>query len=289
MRDSRAYVRAAKRKTGAIARWLGARMPISEVLGEALLEQFQLYGRREVIDPELRILAPLLDVQGKWSALPSPNALLVERFQSREGSHLFVYPFAGRLVNEGLATLIASRATQAAPRTVSVAANEYGFELLSPEPFPDEEAQLRTWFSPERLLDDLLASVDASELARRQFRDIARIAGLVDPGMPRRGKTARQLQMSTGLMFDVLNRYDPDNALLAQARREVLEAQLAYTNLHQQLLRLSSQAWQLQAIPRLTPLAFPLWAERLQSQTLSSETLRTRIERTLKRLERAAS
>lgn len=289
VRDSRAYVRTARHKSGAIPRWLGARMPLSEQLGDALLEQFRLYGEGGSLDPEVRILAPLLELQRRWSALPAPSVLLVEQFHSREGWHLFIYPFAGRLVNEGIATLAASRATRAMPRTISVTANEYGFELLSPDPFPAEPTLLRRYLSPEDLLQDLLASVDGSELARRQFRDIARIAGLVDPGMPRRGKSARQLQMSTGLMFDVLTRYDPDNELLTQSRREVLEAQLAYTELHHHLVRLEAQQWRVLPIRRLTPLAFPLWSERLQSQTLSSETFRARIERTLRGLERAAS
>jgi ATP-dependent Lhr-like helicase len=215
--------------------------------------------------------------------------LLVEQHQSREGFHLFVFPFAGRLLNEGVATIMAARAAREKPLTFSITTNEYGFELLCEQPVEVDSTRLARWMSPDGLLDDLVASINASELARRQFRDIARIAGLVDPGTPRRGKTARQLQVSSGLMFDVLRRHDPENLLLEQADREVLEAQLAYRDLNETLQRLESLQIVLTRPPRFTPLSFPLRADRLQTQTLSTESWRTRVEREAQRLERRAS
>lgn len=288
VRDGIAYVRLSRSPTRYVPRWQGTRLPISVTLGLEMLELLERYGRGCVEDPELAALKPLLELQKSWSALPTEDALLVELFESREGFHLFVFPFRGRLVNEGIASLIALRLAREAPRTFSITTNEYGFELLCEERLEVTPEALRRWLATDRLTEDLLASVNLSDLARRQFRDIARIAGLVDAGTPRRGKTARQLQVSSGLMFDVLEKHDSGSLLLEQARREVLTNQLDYVALDEALKRISRQSLTLARPGRFTPLSFPLWADRLQTHTVSTEAWQGRIEREARRLERAA-
>ena len=263
-------------------------MPLSASLGRELLDLMGRYVAGDAADPEVHCLRPLLELQSQWSAMPTRARLLVEVVQSREGFHCFVYPFAGRLLNEGVASLMALRAARETPRTFSISSNEYGFEMLCEDEFEVTEAALRRWCSPLDLVPDLLASVNASDLARRQFRDIARIAGLVDPGTPRRGKTSRQLQASSGLMFDVLARHDAENLLLDQSRREVLETQLDQVELDEVLQRMAAQTWVLTQPGRFTPLSFPLWADRLQTQILSTESWQARVEREARRLEKMA-
>jgi ATP-dependent Lhr-like helicase len=236
----------------------------------------------------MRLLAPLIDLQRRWSALPRRGRLLVEQVRSRQGSHLFLYPFAGRAVHEGLATLLAQRLARETPATYTLSANDYGFELVSREPVALDEARLRRLLQPDGLAEDLVESLNLSEVARRQFRDIARIAGLVLQGLPGRPKTTRQLQASSGLIYDVLQRYDPANLLLAQATREVLENQLEAQRLRVCLERLSAGEIVLVAPARLTPLSFPLWAESLQSQVLSTESWEERVLKMVESLERAA-
>jgi ATP-dependent Lhr-like helicase len=287
-KDSIAYVRVATGSTRFVPRWQGARLPLSVSLGLELLDVLGTYEQQMEQDPELRVLKPLLDLQKRWSAMPTPGELLIEVLENREGFHLFVFPFLGRLLNEGVASLIAMRAARESPRTFSITTNEYGFELLCAEPLEVSEASLRRWMSQDNLVEDMLASVNVSDLARRQFRDIARIAGLVDSGTPRRGKTARQLQVSSGLMFDVLEKHDSANLLLQQARREVLEGQLDHVQLLESLRRIATQAWRVMTPGRYTPLSFPLWTDRLQTQTLSTESWQKRVEREARKLERMA-
>ena len=288
IRDSIAYVRAARGTNRYVPRWQGARMPLSTTLGRRVLELLADYVDGVIEDPEVIALEPLLELQRAWSSIPVRDELLVEQLQTREGFHLFVFPFAGRILNEGIASLMSSRMAREHPRTFSITTNEYGFELLCEEYFEIDAQQLQRWASPEGLLADVVASVAVSDLARRQFRDIAKIAGLVDAGTARQSKTSRQLQVSSALMFDVLERHDPENLLLEQSRREVLEAQLDYRELEAVLTRLSGLRWNVRLPPRHTPLAFPLWADRLQTQILSTETWQTRVEREARRLEKFA-
>jgi ATP-dependent Lhr-like helicase len=287
VRDMTAYVRLAKSNINNTPRWSGSRLPISGELAAEMLAvmQQQAAGASEYI--EMRAVAAILALQQRWSALPQPGALLIEQMRSREGRHLFCYPFAGRALHEGLAALAAYRLSRIQPVTYTISFNDYGFELLSAKAEALREAQLRAVFSLDGLRDDILASINLSELAKRQFRDIARIAGLVFQGYPGQDKSARQLQASSGLIYDVLARYDNSNLLLDQATREVLDHQLEYHRLSNMLQTLSEQPLMQQHPPKLTPLAFPLWAERVQFQ-VSSESWKERVGRMVIQLEKAA-
>lgn len=288
VRDMSAYVRIASSRSGRVARWQGGRMPLSNELADAVQTMLAEAAEGVFSAPELERVRPLLELQQRWSRTPTPDTLLVEQVSSREGWRLYIYPFAGRTVNEGLAALMAYRWSQQLPITFSVAANDYGAELMSSKPISIDADGLRGLLSREHLGRDLLASINVSEVARRQFRDIARIAGLVFQGYPGRRKLDRQLQASSGLIYDVLRKYDPTNLLLEQAEREVFELQLEETRLASTLRALELRTLQLVHTPSLTPLSFPLWAERLRSQIISTETWRERIQRMIERLERRA-
>ena len=287
VRDMKAWVRRAPNGRGVIPRWMGSRLPMSDPLAEMLRRRLGEAARGIFRGPEMEAVRPLLEVQARWSRIPAPTELLVERVKTREGHHLFCFPFEGRLVHEGLAALVAFRLARLVPITFTMAANDYGFELLSVEPAPLEAALASGVLSPEGLVDDVPASLNAAELARRQFREIARVAGLVFPGLPRSGKTARQLQASSGLFFDVLQRHDPANLLLSQAHREVLERQLESSRLGRALARLSRAHVVTTTPKRVTPLAFPLLVDRARAR-VSSESLLDRIRRMQLVLERAA-
>ncbi|MGL5097996.1 MAG: DNA ligase-associated DEXH box helicase, partial [Planctomycetia bacterium] len=284
-----AYVRKAK-GAGIVPHWWGTRLPLSTELADAVRAKLAAASDGAVdpvLDPELHAVLPLLALQADWSYLPTPETLLVEEVKTRDGWHLFVFPFEGRGVHEGLATLAAHRITQRRKRSLTITVNDYGFELLSPDPWEIDPDLWRDLFALEGLADDLAACLNMGEMAKRQFRDVARIAGLVTPGFPGKSKTSRQAQASSELFFDVFRDFDPGSLLLDQARREVLEQQLDYHRLRAALERMSRQKVRYVRPARLTPLAFPLWAGRLQGQ-ISNEDLHDRIDRMVVQLEAAA-
>jgi ATP-dependent Lhr-like helicase len=287
LRDMKAWVRRAPNVQGAIPRWQGSRLPMSDSLAAMLRRRLGEAERGDLRGPEMAALRPLFDVQRRWSRIPKPNELLVEHVKTREGHHLFWFPFEGRLVHEGLAALMAYRLARIAPITFTMSANDYGFELLSVDEPPLEAGLAANLLSSEALLDDVPASLNATEMAKRQFREIARVAGLVFPGLPRSGKTARQLQASSSLFFDVFQRYDPGNLLLSQAHREVLERQLESSRLGRTLERLSRSDVIITSPKRVTPLAFPLLVDRTRER-VSSESWSDRIKRMQVALEKAA-
>ncbi|KAF1016001.1 MAG: hypothetical protein GAK31_01485 [Stenotrophomonas maltophilia] len=282
LRDMTAYVRVARGGAGVVPRWQGGQLPLSMPLGREL--EAVLSGADD--SAESRWLAPLLALQEQLSARPSPGHLLVEDVRRREGQFLFVYPFAGRHVHEALAALLALRCTRRQRNSIGYAVNDHGLVLAPATPLALDEDDWRALLAEDALLDDLREAVNLGELSRRQFRGIARGSGLLVPSLPGgTPRSLRQLQASAGPLYDVLREHAPDHLLLALAEYEVLHDALDLPGLQQVLARIGTQALALHAPASLTPLGFPLWAERLRGQ-FSNEDWRTRVQRAAQQLER---
>jgi len=264
-------------------------MPLSSQLADAVRRRLSEARRGAYADAEMESARPVLELQADWSRIPEPGELLIETTRSREGRHFFIYPFEGRLVHEGLGPLLACRVTRECPCSITTAATDYGVELLCNVDLEFDETQWRRLLSPDRLVEDLLACLNATELAARQFRDIARIAGLVFCGYPGQARPMRHIQASSDLFYRVFLDYDADNGLLDQARREVLDQQLEIARLRLTLERVRAMTLLRVATDRFTPLAFPIWSERLRSQHVTSERWSERVRRMVVRLEKAAS
>ena len=287
--DMTAWVRKATGKRSAVPRWSGGRLPLSNTLADAVVEQLALANAGQYVSPELKRVRPLLELQQKWSALPTPQTLLAEVLQTRDGTHLFLYPFAGRNVHLGLASLLAWRAAQMQPRTFSMAVNDYGFELLCAEAI-DWSKELPALINKGQgamLLDEVLASMNAGELVQRRFREIARVSGLVSQGYPGEKRSNKQLQASSSLFYEVFRKYDPGNQLLVQARSELLAEELDIDRLQHSLARMANQQLVIMPLARATPFSFPLMVERLREK-LSNESMADRIARMVQQLEKDA-
>ena len=289
--DMTAYVKRADKAKGVITSWAGAKMPLSNELADSVLEVLAGVARGERIDtmgePELAAARPMLETQLRLSKLPTPATLLIERFRSREGQHLFIYPFAGRNAHIGLGSLLAWRLAKDAPNTFSISINDYGFELLSAEPIDPAALLDKSLFSDDALLHDVLASLNSSELARRRFREIARVAGLVFSGYPGQPRSTRQLQASSSLFYEVFAKYDAGNLLLTQAQAEVLSQELDIRRLGASLSRMRSQRIAFVDLAVPSPFALPLMVERFREK-LSTEKLKDRLDRMLMDMEKAA-
>ncbi|MBD1914731.1 MULTISPECIES: ligase-associated DNA damage response DEXH box helicase [Cyanophyceae] len=231
-----------------------------------------------IANDEILTITPILEAQQRLSTLPSADELLVESCKTREGQHLYVFPFEGRFVHEGLGFLWGYRFAKQKTATFTISINDYGFEILGPQGYPYQDLFSSDFFSLENLEDDIRASLNISELTQRKFRGVAQVAGLVFKGYPGSRKTSSQLQVSTSLLYEVFTKYEPDNLLLKQAEREVLQDQLETHRLAKTLSRLDRRSVVWKDTQRPSPLAFPLLVERLNSR-MSNETLLERIQR----------
>ncbi|MFN9636764.1 MAG: ligase-associated DNA damage response DEXH box helicase [Synechococcaceae cyanobacterium] len=294
LREMTAHVKATSRRSTAVPAWAGGQMALSDLLSRRLREEVDrcaraMAGELPLDTPELQALEPLLARQADLSRLPRQSQFLVEVCRSREGSHLYAYPFEGRFVHEGLGFLWAWRLARHRAATITVSVNDYGFELLAQRGYPFEELldlHADELLAGEQLEADLERAIHLSELCRRRFRSIAQVSGLVHNGYPGQGKSGGQLQISAALLYDVFSRHEPGNRLLAQARREVMAEQLEVQRLEAALARLRTSELLVERTPRPGPLAFPLLAERLNNR-MSNESLLERLGRLRAEAERA--
>lgn len=287
VKDNVAYVKRAKGQPDSVPRWMGGRMPLSSELSAELRLKLEQAADGKLVGREMQALKGLFDLQTRWSALPRSNQLLIERIETRGGHQMFVFPFEGRLVHEGLAAVFAYRISQLQKTTFTMACNDYGIVLQSPHRVQLDEVIREKVFSTNDLTADILNSMNSTEMAKRQFRQIARVAGLIHPGYPGQRKSTSHVQASSNLFFDVFQEYDPDNLLLEQSRREVLEFQLESSRLFDALERIERSEMLITEPPKVTPLAFPLLVDKLRER-ISSETLGERIARMQQQLEKAA-
>lgn len=278
LKDMEAHVRRSTRKNGRIPSWQGGKMPLSSQLSEMLRAEIHRYAEGNYTEPEIKYLEPIFQVQRERSFIPSASELLVEYFETNEGYHLLIYPFEGRFVHEGMAALIAKRISHTKPLNFSISMNDYGFELLADQPPDLSEKNLLQWLSPDHLYTDILQSINSIEIARRQFREVARISGLVFAGYPHKPKREKHLQASAQLIFEVFREYEPDNLLYRQTMEEALHFQLEEARLRSALTRISSQRLLVATPEKITPFAFPIMVERLRER-FTSEDLATQIQK----------
>ncbi|MFI5133218.1 MAG: ligase-associated DNA damage response DEXH box helicase [Chitinophagales bacterium] len=287
IKDMTALVRKSSSKKSMVPSWQGGRMPLSANLGKMLRKTLNQSGggSRESGDIELAVLKPLFELQQQLSHVPKENELLIEQIETKDGFHLFVYPFEGRLVHEAMAAILAYRISRITPITFSFAMNDYGFELLSDQPIPVDDSNVYELFSPDHLFEDIQHSVNSTEMARRKFRDIAVIGGLIFQGYPGEQKKARHLQASASLLFNVFSEYEPGNLLLRQSYTEVMEQQMEETRLRDMLHRIQQSKIVITFPQQLTPFCFPVKVDSMR-EDLSSEKLEDRVKKMQVQLEK---
>lgn len=286
VKEMMVLVRKSKQKQAISPSWMGGRISLTANLGSILRKKYNEILNETHAEEELDFILPLFERQAKVSQVPKNNEFLIELIDTRDGYHFFAYPFEGRQVHEIMAALIAYRLGRIKPITFSIAMNDYGFELLSEQPIPLDEAHIKTLFSPENLSEDIVASINATEMARRKFRDIACISGLVFQGYPGKYVANKHLQSSAALFFNVFTDYDKHNLLLRQAYDEAFYQQIEEPRLAAALKRIQQSKIIIVKTDRYTPLCFPIKVDSLRDN-MSSEELSQRIERMTAESEKA--
>jgi len=275
------FVKVTEKKTSNVVSWMGARMSLSSMLSHKIREIFREYNQGIIRSEEVRKVLPILDLQSKLSIVPDENTFLIESLQSRDGYHLFFYPFEGRMMHELMSALIAYRISQRFPVSLNMAMNDYGFEILSDVPISAEEILEEDIFSLKNIEDDILHCVNESEMSRRKFREIASIAGLVFQGYPGKPTSFKHIQANSSLLFQVFEQYDPENLLLKQAREEALTQQMEQEMFIQAMKKLNRMEIVVKHPTQFTPFSFPIMVDRLSRTNISSESVEDKVAKIL--------
>lgn len=278
LRNMTAQVRRSKKRSNNVVSFMGGRLPLSSQMSKILREELQSDAHYKRATPELKALEALFQRQKLESIVPAPNEFLIETFKTREGFHALFYPFEGRKVHEAMSNLLAYRLSLLSPITFSLAYNDYGFELLSDQEIDIQGLLDNDLMSVQDVFSDLSKGINASELARRKFRDIAVISGLVFQGYPNKLIKTKHLQSNSQLLFDVFRDYEPENLLFQQSYREMFEHELEEGRLLEVLERIGTQTIVWKTCQQPTPFSFPIITDRLRGK-LTSEKLSDRIKK----------
>lgn len=276
IKDLTALVQLSSKKSSNVPSYMGGRISMTSKLSGEMRQILEEANDGHYVTEEVLFLKPLLDLQKKLSTIPDSQTFLIEKNRSKEGYHVFFFPFEGRMVHEILGALVAYRISVNYPLSFSIAMNDYGFELLSDSPIPIEDVLEEDLFSETNLEEDLLTCINESEMAKRKFRDIATIAGLIFQGYPGKPMRFKHLQANSGILYGVFEDYDPDNLLLKQAQREVMDMQMEKDKLVAAIRKIRKQEIVLKQPGQFTPFSFPIMVDRLRA-SLSSESLEERI------------
>jgi ATP-dependent Lhr-like helicase len=285
IKEMNAYVRKSNSNKGSFPSWQGGRMPLSSQLTRTIRQKIDDHDGSGPKDIEVLELSSLFEEQKKRSHLPHTNELLIEKIKSREGYHVFIYPFEGRNVHEGMAMLFSYRIAQIKPMTFSISMNDYGFELLSDTEIPIEEALGNALFDTSSISNDIYHSINIAEMAKRKFRDIASISGLVFTGYPGKQVKTRHTQASSQLFFSVFSDYEQNNLLLQEAYDEVMTFQMEEARMIEALHRMESQEVVIKEMMQFSPFCFPILTERFKEK-FSNEKLEDRIKKMTDQLEK---
>jgi ATP-dependent Lhr-like helicase len=205
-----------------------------------------------------------LEIQEWRSLLPGKRDLLVETFPRASRNFLVCYPFEGRLAHVTLGMLLTRRLERLRMRPLGFVANEYALAVWSLGDMglriERGELSLAELFDQDMLGDDLEAWLAESAMMKRTFRSCAIIAGLIERRYPGEDKSRRQLTISTDLVYDVLQKHQPDHILLRAARHDAATGLLDIRRLGDMLARVQGRIVH-KALDRVSPLAVPVLLE----------------------------
>jgi ATP-dependent Lhr-like helicase len=205
-----------------------------------------------------------LEIQEWRSLLPGRRDLLVETFPRALRHYLVCYPFEGRLAHVTLGMLLTRRLERMRMRPLGFVANEYALAVwgLGDMGLRVErgDLSLASLFDEDMLGDDLEAWLSESAMMKRTFRSCAIIAGLIERRYPGEEKSRRQLTISTDLVYDVLQKHQPDHVLLRAARQDAATGLLDIRRLGDMLARVKGRIVH-KALDRVSPLAVPVLLE----------------------------
>jgi len=235
-----------------VATFNGTKFATSTLLTQRILEIFQADSW-----PDLPAhTAGWLALQRDVSRLPQPDRLLVESFPHDGREHLCIYGFAGRNAMQTLALLVTKVMEDQGLAPLGFTATDYATLIWGLDPVTDAGPL----FDLDRLREGLETWLGGNAVMKRTFRATAIIAGLIERSHQGRRKTGRQATFSSDILYDTLRKYDPDHLLLQVTREEAERGLVDFSRIEDMLARVGNRI-DLIRLPRVTPLAAPLFLE----------------------------
>jgi ATP-dependent Lhr-like helicase len=277
-----------------IPRWNAHKMPLSAGVADEISRfRGEVRRRLENGEPEeplrawiarrlacgaanARVIHAMVTAQHRLSEIPLEGTLLVEEFLEDPASpsvtaarprHYFVHSLIGRAANDALARVVARRLSAMRGGNAISTPHDYGFVLTVNEHQFFDPLELRQLLSPESFMEDFTAALEPSDMLKYHFRNAAQTGLMVYRNHYSDRKPLRKLQWSTEVIFNVLQKYEPNHVLLRTARQDCAQggfldanAALAYV----ESLEKSNWPLRLRKVAHVPPLSFAMYATRIK-------------------------
>lgn len=197
-----------------------------------------------------------LHLQRKVSQLPRADRLLVETFPHDGREHLCLYGFAGHNAQQTLGLLVTQRMEDAGLDPVGFVATDYATLIWGLKPVGDPASLV----APDGLRDAFEVWLAGNAVMKRTFRAAATIAGLIERNTRGGRKSGRQATFSSDILYDTLQKYDPEHVLLQITREQALRGLVDFGRIDEMLQRTAGRIDHI-AYHRITPLSAPMFIE----------------------------
>ena len=235
-----------------VATFLGTKFATSTQLSARVVGIFQQKSW-----PELPAhTADWLKLQRDFSQLPKPGRLLIESFPHDGRAQTAIYGFAGRNGQQTLGLLLTKRMEELGLNPLGFVATDYATLIWG----LDEVQDPAPLFEIDNLRDGLETWLAGNAVMKRTFRAAATIAGLIQRNSPQARKTGRQATFSSDILYDTLQKYDPDHLLLDITREEARRGLVDFGRIEEMAQRVAGRIDH-KILPRVSPLAAPMLLE----------------------------
>jgi len=238
--------------------WLVEEYDLTSTNAEAIIRQFLA---------QLRV-----------SAIPAEHDFLIEHYREGPLRHLFFHSLIGRSANDALSRIVAWRMKKSRGGNALVTIDDYGFLMTLRDFQMMEIDEWKELFSPRDAEEDLAAALADSQLVKWQFRGVAQTGLMVPRHQFGRERSGRNLQWSTEVIFEVLQKYEPDHPLLAEAYHEAAHTFLHLPRAFAFLQRAKKLNWRTVEVAKVSPFAFGIFVSKIK-ETMMMEDPEAAIER----------
>ena len=235
-----------------IATFMGTKFATSTQLSARVLDMFRQDSWPALPDHT----ADWLTLQTEVSKLPEADRILVESYEYRDRHYACFYGFAGRNAQQTLGLLLTQRMEQSGLAALGFVATDYATLIWGLEPVTDPATLLQGG----ALRDGLTQWLAGNAVMKRTFRASATIAGLIERNSPQARKSGRQATFSSDILYDTLQKYDPDHLIMQITHEEAMRGLVDFGRIEAMIERTKGRVDHVQ-LTRVSPLAAPMMLE----------------------------
>ena len=235
-----------------IPSYAGGNLPLSSFLAKSVISLIKNYNKFNLPDQIL----DWLSIQKRESSLPPVDGLLIETFKRNRNNYIVSYTFQGRNANQTLGVLIMQKLEEYNCQPLAFVASDYALAVWSVKKFKN----IKKLFNSDLLKNNFNNWLKNTSILKKHFKSVAVISGLIDKKLPGKLKTHKQVNFSSNLIYDVLEKYERNHILIKATRDEALNDMIKFDKLKAFIKKIQHKIRH-NELRKISPFAIPIVME----------------------------